>query len=261
MEHHNCLNCDTQLIGKFCSNCGQKADTHRITFKHFFMHDLLHGVWHFEKGMLFTAKEALCRPGKAALDYIAGKRIKYYNVFYFILLLIGLQIFLNHYYDQIFETYYGAPVEKNNLTGQKIDLFLAKYSKLLIFSFVPFFALNGYLLFKKKKLNLSEHFILAGIVFLGIMIITVIGNLFNFFEFTKYLDDISEISNFITPTLILLYTIYSYYTAFNENYSKLKFSFKMFLFLILLLLELSFMGISIFGIVTNWKFGSISYHG
>ncbi|MCG2612128.1 DUF3667 domain-containing protein [Flavobacterium sp. SM15] len=224
------------------------------------MHDLLHGVWHFERGMLFTAKEALIRPGKAALDYISGKRIRYYNVFYFILLLIGLQLFVNHYYDQLFEVYYSSPIGKNDSTGQKIDLFLEKYYKIIIFSFVPFFALNGYLLFKKRKLNLSEHFILAGIVFLGIMIITILADLLNFFEFTKYFDFITDISNIARLVFILLYIIYSYYSAFNENYSKLKFSYKMFLFLTLLLLELIFMGITIFGIVTNWKFGSISYH-
>ncbi|ESU25140.1 hypothetical protein FEDK69T_01070 [Flavobacterium enshiense DK69] len=52
MHHTNCLNCDTSLSGKFCSNCGQKTDTHRITFKHFIMHDVLHGVWHFESDIL-----------------------------------------------------------------------------------------------------------------------------------------------------------------------------------------------------------------
>ena len=43
--------------------------------KHFVMHDLLHGVWHLEKGILFTLKETIIRPGQAALDYIKGKRV------------------------------------------------------------------------------------------------------------------------------------------------------------------------------------------
>jgi hypothetical protein len=34
-EHsHTCLNCNQKLFGNFCANCGQKADTHRITPKH-----------------------------------------------------------------------------------------------------------------------------------------------------------------------------------------------------------------------------------
>ena len=260
MKHHNCLNCDTQLLGKFCSNCGQKADTHRITFKHFIMHDVLHGVWHFEKGMLFTAKEALFRPGKAALDYIAGKRIAYYNVFYFILLLIGLAVFIENYHEQLFESYNGKIVSSNDVTDKKLASFMTKYAKLLIFSFVPLFAINTYLLFRKKKLNLSEHFIIAGIIYLGIMIIAVIGNLFYFFDFTKHFEILSDIANILVPIIILLYVIFSYYTAFKDSYSKIGFSFRMMFFLFFLTIELLSILVFIFSSVTDWKFGSIKYH-
>ncbi len=99
MISRNCLNCENELVGNYCYGCGQKADTHRITFRHFIFHDLLHGTFHFEKGMLFTGKQALLRPGRAALDYISGKRIRFYNVFYLILITIGLIIFLHHFYD------------------------------------------------------------------------------------------------------------------------------------------------------------------
>lgn len=44
--HTHCLNCDTELIAKYYHNCGQKVDTHRITTRHFFFHDIVHGVWH-----------------------------------------------------------------------------------------------------------------------------------------------------------------------------------------------------------------------
>lgn len=73
MTKKYCLNCDKVLTDQFCSGCGQKADTHRISFKNFISHDVLHGTFHLEKGMLFTAKQALVRPGQAALDYISGK--------------------------------------------------------------------------------------------------------------------------------------------------------------------------------------------
>ncbi len=84
------LNCGKKLTDTYCAGCGQKADTHRISFRHFISHDLLHGTFHLEKGIFFTAKEALIRSGKAALDYISGKRIRYYNVFLLVLMTIGL---------------------------------------------------------------------------------------------------------------------------------------------------------------------------
>lgn len=223
------------------------------------MHDVLHGIWHFEKGMLFTAKQALLRPGKAALDYIAGKRIQYYNVFYFILLLIGLSVFIQNYHEHLIEIYNGKIENINNSTGKKIDVFMASYAKLLIFSFVPLFAFNTFILFRKKKLNLSEHFIIAGIIYLGIMIITVVGHSFFFFDFTKHFEILSDIANIATPLIILFYVIYGYYTAFKENYGKIGFSVRMLFFLLLLGFELFIIAISIIGYVTDWKFGSIKY--
>ena len=74
MEHAYCLNCGAKAQGNYCSNCGQKTDTHRIGIAHFLTHDVLHGVWHLEKGILFTLKAAVLRPGRAALDYISGRR-------------------------------------------------------------------------------------------------------------------------------------------------------------------------------------------
>lgn len=259
MHPTNCLNCDTALSGRFCSNCGQKADTHRITFKHFIMHDVLHGVWHFEKGMLFTAREALTRPGKAGLDYINGKRIRYYNVFYLILLLIGLNIFISHYYDHFREIYTGVSEGVRNSNGKKIAAFMSKYAKLIVFSFVPFFALNGYWVFRRKKLNLSEHFIVAGIIFLGILILQTIGRLFTFFNFTKHFGLLSDIAIITTSLLIFVFVLYSYYSAFKENYTKAGFSIRMILFLSLLFLELIIMLFCIVGFATDWKFGDITY--
>lgn len=97
----NCLNCEKELTGKFCSGCGQATDTHRITFTNFIFHDVLHGTFHLEKGILFTVWQALIRPGQAALDYISGKRRRYYNVFYLILILFGFILFLRHFNDAL----------------------------------------------------------------------------------------------------------------------------------------------------------------
>ena len=36
MTNNKCLNCEKVLVDRFCSGCGQKADTHRISFKNFF---------------------------------------------------------------------------------------------------------------------------------------------------------------------------------------------------------------------------------
>lgn len=70
MTSKHCLNCVTELVDAFCSDCGQKTDTRHITFKKFLFTDVLHGSFSIERGMLFTTKQAMVCPGKAALDIL-----------------------------------------------------------------------------------------------------------------------------------------------------------------------------------------------
>lgn len=239
-QTNTCLNCEQPTSGKFCSNCGQKTDTHRITFKHFIFHDILHGVWHFEKGILFTIKQAMLRPGKAALDYISGKRIRFYNVFYLTLLLIGLTIFISHVQNKLSHHYFNTSLKpETNDAGASIDAFLNTYAKLIIFSFIPLFAINSFLIFRRKKLNFSEHFIISGMMFLGVMIITAATTLLYFTDYLNYVDFIGNVVNIVAPTLILIYLIVNYYKTFSENYTTLQTGLRVFLFIILLLIEIA----------------------
>lgn len=255
MSHNShCLNCEGSVSSKFCPECGQKTDTHRITFKHFVMHDILHGVWHFEKGILFSLREGITRPGKAGMDYISGKRIRYYNVFYLILLLIGLNLFVTAYYEKLSHIYLGT--KEVVMTGviKSLGDFLEHYTKLLIFSFIPLFAVNSFLIFRRKKLNLSEHFIIAGMVFLGVMIIVTVTNFFFFLDFIEHMDFLSNFVNSFTPIFIILFILVSYYKTFRDTYSRTRILFKSLLFIFLLLLELILLMVLFVGYFTNWTY-------
>ncbi len=256
MSHQSqCLNCSFETNGNFCHHCGQKTDIHRITFKNFISHDLIHGLFHIDKGILFTAKEALTRPGKAAIDYIEGKRIRYYNVFYLILLIIGLNLFLSSSYEHLSEIY-TPKISKslNNALGEKVEQFLNDYAKIIIFSFVPLFAINGYFLFRKRKLNLSEHFIIAGITFLGILLVNTFNTLVSFLNFTNYFGIVSSLISFLSIIAIIFLPIFSYYQTFKGYYNKRYFSIRMLLFSFLLSFELVIFIFLVIGIFSNWKF-------
>ncbi|RZJ33209.1 MAG: DUF3667 domain-containing protein [Flavobacterium sp.] len=254
----NCLNCDKPLNDKYCSGCGQQADTHRISFKNFVFHDLLHGTFHIERGMLFTARQALFRPGKAALDYISGKRKRYYNVFYLVLLTIGLMLFIRHV-DELFTTDPSAIAEHmpgaNEATRRLDDIFSHK-SKIILLLFVPFAALNSFILFRRKKLNLSEHFILSGMILLGILLINTFANvvfLVNQLFLVSYM-----LLSVLTGALVVFYIGYGYYNAFGTDYSKLGISYRLVLFFAFICLELLALLLVLIGIVTDWKFGQIT---
>lgn len=255
-----CLNCGEKLSGKYCSNCGQKSDTHRITFKNFIEHDILHGAFHFEKGMLFTAKEAFIRPGKAALDYISGKRKRYYNVFLFILLMIGLNLYLSHKYEEMYMQYYPQEVKEkiNNELGDKIADFLNDYSRSIIFLYVPILSLISFLIFRRRKLNLSEHFIISGMSLLGILFISVFSYFIAFFYFTKHLKFVTELSPFMS-LVCLIYVIFVYYQAFRSEYTLIGFIYRMVAFVLLLMIGILIFATILVGFLSNWEFGRIKY--
>lgn len=72
----NCANCARVMDGpeqKFCPACGQPTPAHRIDW-HFLGHELEHSVLHMDRGVLYTLKRLMLRPGHLIRDYIEGRR-------------------------------------------------------------------------------------------------------------------------------------------------------------------------------------------
>lgn len=222
MSSTNCLNCGHSLSNKFCAQCGQKADTHRITVKHFIEHDLLHGVFHIDKGILFTIKETFTRPGHAAMDYIKGKRVSYYNIFYLLVIIIGLNLLILHYLKENADAGHHGEVVAFEGDWKKLGQFFKDNIKAFILSFIPLFALNAYLVFWRVKLNIAEQHIIAGFVLLGCALMALCINLLGMLPFswqTGFVGIISEIIGYV----LLLFPLFVYYTAFGAYYKKLGF--------------------------------------
>lgn len=259
MTDKNCLNCEKELVGDFCFGCGQKANTHRITFKNFIFHDLLHGTFHIDRGILYTAKQAFTRPGKAALDYISGKRKRYYNVFYLILITIGLMLFFRHIHT-LFPGYVEDnkpdPTRLMNEATKRMDHIFDTQSKFLLLLFVPFGAINSFVIFRRKKLNLSEHAIISGMILLGILLVSMIGNFI--FTLNRLVHFSYMVLSILVAIAINIYVIYGYYNAFARDYTKLGMAYRMLLFYVLICIEIMLVGLVLIGIVTDWKFGLVN---
>lgn len=213
----NCLNCTHTVTGKFCAACGQKADTHRITLRHFFMHDLLHGLWHVEKGLFFTLKESLIRPGTTARNYIAGHRIRYYNFFYLLLVLLGLNALIGHWFQSLYQLNTEVSVASTSSTILDITDFLKTNFKLLIFLLIPFFAINGAALFRRTNYNLAEHSIVAANIVLSGAAWSLIANLifYTTYQFTAMFWDVLLYMIF---TVVLLLPLITYTQATRTLY-------------------------------------------
>jgi hypothetical protein len=70
-----CLNCGTKLIGSHCHACGQAGHVHRTAGA--IMHDIAHGVFHFEGKAWHTFPMLVLRPGELTRRYIDGERARF----------------------------------------------------------------------------------------------------------------------------------------------------------------------------------------
>jgi hypothetical protein len=66
-----CLNCDTALSGKFCTNCGQKAFLDKSNF-FLLVYEFVSDYFHFDGKFFSTLKALLLRPGHITREFILG---------------------------------------------------------------------------------------------------------------------------------------------------------------------------------------------
>ena len=88
-----CLNCGTEFEGKYCLECGQKADTSRFTMR-FIFQNLLTAILSNDGGVWFTLKNLFTRPGAMVLEIIKGKRKQYFSPFPMLFLALTVYLLL-----------------------------------------------------------------------------------------------------------------------------------------------------------------------
>ncbi len=165
MEQHTCLNCGNKFEDKFCNQCGQQT-THRYTIGHVF-HEVTHVFTHADKGIFSFAWDIISKPGIVALDLVEGRRKRYFNLFQFLLLVVGFTTFL------IVKTDFIGQMTKNMNTAnelkmsakvaavqQEISLLMQKYNNILQMLLIPIFSFFSWLFFARKKYNYAETIVL-----------------------------------------------------------------------------------------------------
>ena len=74
----NCLNCNTEVQGRFCHNCGQENVEPKETVwglvSHFF-----HDITHFDGKFFSSLKWLIIKPGFLSKEYIIGRRARHLN--------------------------------------------------------------------------------------------------------------------------------------------------------------------------------------
>ncbi|MBC9909912.1 DUF3667 domain-containing protein [Chitinophaga varians] len=91
-----CNNCKTPLGEKFCGHCGHPAALKRVD-SHYMMHEIRH-LLHFEKGLLYTIRELLLRPGHSIREFITKNRDKLVKPVIFIIITSLVYSTITHFF-------------------------------------------------------------------------------------------------------------------------------------------------------------------
>lgn len=149
MSEKSCLNCESPLEKgqKFCPRCGQSAKVKRLSLREV-RKELQAKFLHADAGIVHLTRELALRPGAVALEYVQGKRKKYYSPLKYLTLSAAVSVFLNQYFHLMEIT----PGHTN--PGTEIA---ARYFNLIILLSVPVSAFFSRLLYRKKGFNFAEN--------------------------------------------------------------------------------------------------------
>jgi len=77
-KEKNCLNCQTEVIGRYCHKCGQENLEPKETVWHLVQH-FFNDITHFDGKFFDTVKYLIKKPGFLSLEYMRGRRMSYLN--------------------------------------------------------------------------------------------------------------------------------------------------------------------------------------
>lgn len=207
----NCLNCDHPTSANFCSFCGQKNNTRQLKIKEVFI-ETCHLIINSDKGLVQTTISLITKPGNVNKEYIAGKRIKYFNPLRFLFFWVTIDAFLI-----LLLSDFGAEglitaseaMEEYDIINRVNEL-----RSLITFTGIPIFAIFSFLFFKKYNYNFTEHLVLN----------SYIGGIQSFFGVIYCLGflifDPESFNRFYLNIINMIYLIWVYVLFFeNKTFS------------------------------------------
>ena len=226
-----CKNCGLTYSGHFCSNCGQPAATHKLNL-HFIWHDIQHGFFHFDNGVLFTAKELFTRPGDSIREFIEGKRVKHFKPISLVIILATLYGLLRHlFHFSILDK--NAVSEIQGVDYENLNEWISHHYSWIILLSIPMFSVASFVVFRKQGYNFIEHFVLNSYMASQRLIFRIA-----IFPVIKYFSQSENITLFVDFLMLMdiVFIFWSYITFF-QNLSKVKaFLFSIYTYLLFLVI-------------------------
>ena len=195
-----CLNCGFAGCGRYCESCGQAYDTHRTTLPHL-LHEVFHLFTHVEKGLLFTLKELLLRPGDMERDYLAGQRVRYQKPFSSFFLACTITALGQYAIKALVLKWYGVPDEQQD--------FFHHYFALLQVALLPLYTLFTWIFFRRERYNYAEIMVVVlyslSLLVYGTLLLNMLRLVWPHFD-----------SRFVELPLVVVYNTLTYWRLFPE---------------------------------------------
>lgn len=114
----NCLNCNAEVLGRYCQVCGQENIEPNESFWHLTFH-FIGDLFHYDGKVARTINTLLFKPGVLSKEHVRGKRVEYLHP-------IRLYIFINAIF---FLSLFTFLVENKTPKAKKIENKLESYEK------------------------------------------------------------------------------------------------------------------------------------
>jgi hypothetical protein len=166
-----CVNCDAAILHgqNYCANCGQKAHTPRLSLREIGT-EFVRAVAHVDRSALSLILQLLVRPGTVSLEYVSGKRKRYFGPFAFLVVNVA--------FTAAVIAISGFQVVRASSPNAVAD-FLQRHINLLFFVEVPLIALCCCIVGIRDRYNYSEYLVLASytagmnILFFAVVLVPV----------------------------------------------------------------------------------------
>ena len=232
-----CKNCNSELVGLYCSECGQK-NSQLLSIKET-LKEFTDNVFSFDTRFFITFKYLITKPGLLTTEYWLGRRTKYLPPLRLYLVMSLMYFFISSIINPGTDTstLYKSDFQENPfqfelgnsslaIVAPFVDFFQENFNKgvmvaekkeltehdlvwsnmpAAMFILMPFMAFCVYLLNKKKKQLYSYH------------LITVLHfHSFIFFIFT--LEEIVPIIEIFTKLYLLYYIFFMFKNIYQDSW-------------------------------------------
>jgi hypothetical protein len=214
MNSSTCLNCHEPLIHyHFCPACGQKADTHRLTFSHL-VHDIIHYFTHADKSIFKLVKLLLTSPGRTVREYLQGTRKRYFppvNFFLISVAILAISVKVFKTFDMPFMLQRGG-VAHSRATGAELLNFITLRINWIYIAFIPILTFLYWIFYVRRNYNYIEH-LTAGFYWNGLILLFMAFIISPLMYLFQSLDSYYSLSLIFIGVLTFYYAI-AYYRLF-----------------------------------------------